>query len=152
MNKILEPAYAAPPLLNAMMLKGEFSAVLNYWNYTARLKAKGYKKLIGVKDILSELGINGPLPLIGYVFRESYVKENPGKIKSFIEASWEAREILRSSDLEWDRIIKLTGAKDEATLRALRDEFRKGIPKKNIIDFCGKPLPERDKFAFGCVS
>lgn len=131
LNKMLEPAYAAPPLLNAMMLKGDFSAVLNYWNYTARLKAKGYKKLIGVNDVLKELGINGPLPLIGYVFRESYVQSNPNKIKSFIEASWEAREILKSSNLEWDRIVKLTGAKDKATLAALRDEFRNGIPDKN---------------------
>jgi NitT/TauT family transport system substrate-binding protein len=35
---------------------------------------------------------------------------------------------MRDSDAEWERLRPLTGARDEATLVALRDAYRRGIP------------------------
>ena len=130
-SKFIDAAYAAPPLINAMVEREELDGALNFWNYTARLKAIGLRKIISVSDILPALGIGKNLPLIGYVFREKWAKENPNIIEGFLNASHEARQILNNSDTEWDRIKKITGSKNTKTLIALRDEFRNGIPEKN---------------------
>ena len=127
----IEPAYAAPPLINGMVLKGELDAALNYWNYSARLKALKFKNILSVTDVLPSLGIGSSLPLIGYVFRENWAKNNPDTIKGFLDASKEARRILKNNDEEWDRIIKITGAKNPETLVALREGFRIGIPDED---------------------
>ena len=44
LKEVVEPIYAAPPLLNKVMLKGEIPAALNFWHYTARLKAAVSKR------------------------------------------------------------------------------------------------------------
>lgn len=128
-GKFARPAYAAPPLLNEKFAQGEFDGVLNYWNYTARLRARDMTELIKVQDLLPALGVPGRLALIGYVFREEWANENPEALAGFLAASERAREILLSSDEEWTRLMPITGAKDEATLVAFRDGFREGVPK-----------------------
>ena len=130
-SKSIEAAYAAPPLINAMVIRNELDGALNFWNYTARLKARGLRKVISVSDILPELGIGDSLPLIGYVFSAKWAKENPKMLQGFLEASHEARQILYNDDSEWDRIKDITGAKNVETLIALRDVFRSGIPDRN---------------------
>ena len=45
-----------------------------------------------------------------------------------------AKEILAASDAEWEKIAPLTGATDAATLRAYRDRYREGIPRRPIAD------------------
>jgi len=133
--KDIEPAYAAPPLINGMVTRGELDGALNYWNYTARLKALNFKNIISVTDVLPSLGIGETLPLIGYVFREEWAKNNPETIKSFMSASNEARRILNSSNEEWHRIKKITGAKNLETLNALKEGFRNGIPSEDTNEY-----------------
>ena len=41
LGKLVEPSFGGPPLLNELVLRGELPAVLNYWQYGARLKAAG---------------------------------------------------------------------------------------------------------------
>ena len=129
--KYFKASFAAPPLINGLLRNNELDAGFNYWNYSARLEALGYKKLISVAQILPDIGIIGELPLIGYVFRESYVEKNNNAINNFIKASEEAREILNDSNMEWVRIAHLTRAKDSNMLEKIRDNFRNGIPSKN---------------------
>src|SRR3546814_252639 len=50
----------------------------------------------------------------------------------FIAASREAKALLRRSDAEWEVLREMTGAKDDATLVALRDRFREGIPDRPL--------------------
>ena len=133
--KYIEPAYAAPPLINGMAQKGELDGALNYWNYTARLEALNFRKILAVEDILTEIGIENSLPLIGYVFSQKWAKNNTEAIQGFIAASNEAREILKNNDKEWERIKNITGAKNTETLIALRDGFRKGIPQENFLSY-----------------
>ena len=57
LKDVAEPAFAAPPLLNRIMLKGDIPAALNFWHYGARLEAAGMKRLIGVMDLLPVLGV-----------------------------------------------------------------------------------------------
>jgi len=133
--KYIEPAYAAPPLINGMAQNGELDGALNYWNYTARLEALNFRKIVSIEDILTEIGIDNSLPLIGYVFSQKWAKNNVEAIQGFIAASNEAREILKNNDEEWERIKNITGAQNTETLIALRDGFRKGIPQENFLSY-----------------
>ena len=128
-GEMVRPAYAAPPLLNEKFSQREFDGVLNYWNYTARLRAQNMTELIKVQDLLPALGVPGRLALIGYVFSEAWAAENPAALSGFLAASAAARKIMLESDDEWTRLMPKTGAKDEATLVAFRDGFRDGVPK-----------------------
>lgn len=123
-----EPVFAAPPLLNQIMLRGEVDVALNFWHYAARLGAAGMVELVKVADLLPGLGVEGPLPLIGWVFSEGWAGRNEKPLRGFLGASADAKKILARSDAEWERLRPLTKAKDDATLIALRDAYRAGMP------------------------
>jgi NitT/TauT family transport system substrate-binding protein len=126
--------YGAPPLLAAKTLSGEMDATINYWNFCAALEAKGFRRLIGIEDLLPKLGAKGRTAMIGYVFDEGWGSKNRDAITRFIAMTREAKEILATSDAEWEKIASLTGAADAATLRAYRDRYREGIPSRPIAD------------------
>ena len=127
-KNFLKPTYAAPPLLNEFIERNDIDAVLNYWHYNARLKSKGYREIISVKNILKDLGIKTQIPSIGWVFSENFGKNNKDLVNNFFNASKEAKKIMLSSDDEWERIFPLTKAKDRTMLIHLRDAYRNGIP------------------------
>ena len=109
-------------------------ATLNYWNFCAVLEAKGFRRLAGIEDLLPRLGAKGRTAMIGYVFDEEWARANPDAIARFIAMTREAKEILSKSDAEWETIAPLTGASDAATLRAYRDRYREGIPRRPVAD------------------
>jgi NitT/TauT family transport system substrate-binding protein len=126
--------YGAPPLLAAKTLSGELDATVNYWNFSAALEAKGFRRLAGVEDFLPKLGAKGRTAMIGYVFDEAWANANRDAIARFIAISREAKQILATSDSEWETIAPLTGSTDTATLAAYRDRYREGIPRRSIAD------------------
>lgn len=140
-KKFLKPIYAAPPLLNELIVRNELDAVLNYWHYKARLEAQGLRELISVQEILNGLGIKTKIPSFGWVFSEKFAKENPDLINNFFNASVEAKKIMLSSDTEWERIFPLTKANDRSALISLRDTYRRGIP----LNFGDKEINETKK-------
>ncbi|PVV19034.1 MAG: ABC transporter substrate-binding protein, partial [gamma proteobacterium symbiont of Ctena orbiculata] len=79
----VEPAFAAPPLLNQLMLKGDLPAVLNFWHYGARLEAAGMRPLIDVKSMLNGLDIKEPVPMLGWVFSSQWAGEHQALIEGF---------------------------------------------------------------------
>src|SRR4051794_39222224 len=127
-------AYGAPPLLTAKTLSGEMDAALNYWNFCAVLEAKGFRRVAGIEDLLPKLGAKGRTAMIGYVFDEQWAQANQDKVARFIAMTRMAKEILSTSDAEWENIAPLTGAGDAATLRVYRDRYREGIPRRPIAD------------------
>jgi NitT/TauT family transport system substrate-binding protein len=127
-------AYGAPPLLMAKTLSGEVDAALNYWNFCAVLEAKGFRRVAGIEDLLPKLGAKGRTAMIGYVFDEKWANANQDRIARFIAMTRAAKEILSTSDAEWEKIAPLTGAPDAATLRAYRDRYREGIPRRPVAD------------------
>ena len=141
LKKFLKPTYAAPPLLNEFIERNEIDAVLNYWQYNARLKSKGYRELISVENILKDLGITTKIPAYGWVFSENFGKNKKELINNFLNASNEAKRIMLSSDNEWERIFPLTKAEDRTTLIHLRDAYRSGIP----LTFGNKEIEETKK-------
>lgn len=126
--------FGAPPLLAAKTASGEMDATLNYWNFCAALEAKGFRRIGGVEDILPKLGAKGPTAMIGYVFKEQWADQNRDLIARFIAVARQAKEILATSDEEWDKIAPITRAPDKATLRTYRDRYREGIPRRPISD------------------
>lgn len=128
LTQAAEPSYAAPPLLNELALRGQVDAALNFWNYAARLEVSGMRPLIEVPEILKGLGIEKPIPLIGWVFREDWAAANTAAVKGFLAASYEAKAILASSDAQWDRLRPKMRAENDAVFKALRAKFRAGIP------------------------
>lgn len=124
--------YGAPSLLAAKVQQGEMDAMLNYWNFCARLEAHGFRRLVGIEDLLPKFGVSSHLPMVGYVFTESFAKAHPETIAAFLDAARKAKEILKTSDAEWERIAPLTGARDAATLSAYRTRYREGIPDRPV--------------------
>jgi len=124
--------YGAPALLAGKMVQGEMDAMLNYWNFCARLEAQGFRRLVGIEDVLPAFGVSPQLPMIGYVFTESFARAHRRTVAAFLDATRKAKEILRTSDAEWERIAPLTGAKDAATLKAYRERYREGIPQRPV--------------------
>ena len=127
-------AYGAPVLLAEKTRQGEMDATLNYWNICAGLEAKGFRRIAGVEDILPKLGTKGRTAMLGYVFDASWAARNRERIARFIEVTRKAKEILATSDAEWDRIVPLVGAADPSTLQTYRKRYREGIPRRSIDD------------------
>jgi len=124
------PVFAAPPLLNEQALDGELDAVLNYWQFLAKLEARGFRPLIRIADAAAKLGLDPDLPLIGFTFRESFAKAHPGAINGLMQASADAKDIMLGSDAEWERLRPLMRAATDGEFKALRDGFRAGIPSR----------------------
>lgn len=132
LNAENEVVFGAPPLLAKKAEQGEVDAVLNYWHYSARLEAKGFRRVVGANEAAMALGAKGPISAIGYVFNEEWAAKNTTAVRGFVQASRDAKELLRSSDAEWETLREMTGAEDDATLIALRDNFREGIPARPL--------------------
>jgi NitT/TauT family transport system substrate-binding protein len=124
--------YGAPALLAAKMQQGEMDAMLNYWNFCARLEAQGFRRVVDIEDLLPRFGAKGKVSMIGYVFDERWAQAHRGTVARFLEATAKAKHILLTSDAEWERIAPLTGASDAATLKVYRDRYREGIPNRSI--------------------
>ena len=126
----VEPTFGAPPLLNELMRRGDLPAVLNFWHYNARLKAAGMQELLPAVEILPALGVERPIPLLGWVFNRSWANENRDAVAGFLRASYSAKHLLLESDEEWKRLEPKMKVSDAATAAALRDAYRLGIPRR----------------------
>jgi NitT/TauT family transport system substrate-binding protein len=126
--------YGAPPLLAAKMRDGEMDATINFWNFCAALEAKGFRRLVGIEDVLPKLGAKGRIAMVGYVFDDDWSNAHRDLLARFIAMTRAAKEILSTSDAEWETIAPLTGAADAATLHAYRDRYREGIPHRSVTD------------------
>jgi NitT/TauT family transport system substrate-binding protein len=124
--------YGAPPLMFQKTLQGESQANLNYWNFCARLEARGYRPLYDVREAQTDLGLKEPLALTGYVFSEKFALAHKDAIERFLTVAQKANDILQQSDAEWEALRPLMQAEDQATFLAYRDRTREGIPRRTI--------------------
>ncbi|UTW04008.1 ABC transporter substrate-binding protein [Amphritea atlantica] len=125
--EVVEPVFAAPPLLNQLMYDGKLPLSLNFWHYSARLQAKGFKPIISVDEMIRGLGVNYQIPLLGWVFTEALIEDKSEQLGNFLRASREARQILLASDAEWQRIRPLTRAENDQIFAALKAGYRSGV-------------------------
>jgi NitT/TauT family transport system substrate-binding protein len=129
LNDRAAKTFGAPPLLGEELQAGRLDAVLTYWQFAARLEARGMTRLVGMDRIMEELGMARPIPLVGYVVSEGWARERRPLLQGFVRASARAREILATSEAEWEAIATMTGAADREELARIRDAFRAGIPR-----------------------
>lgn len=127
---VVEPVFAAPPLLNQLMYDAKLPLSLNFWHYSARLKAKGFKPIITVDEMIRGLGVKYQIPLLGWVFKDELIQQKGALLGNFLQASREARQILLASDAEWLRIRPLTRAEDEQIFIALKEGYRAGVQQR----------------------
>jgi NitT/TauT family transport system substrate-binding protein len=126
--------YGAPPLLSEKALQGETDATLTFWNFCADLEARGQKRAIQMDDVLHRLGASGPVALLGYVFDGAWAARNRSAVDRFLDASLKAKDILATSDTEWQRLASRIGVTDARSLAILRERYSEGIPRRRIDD------------------
>lgn len=120
--------YGAPPLVNELLERGEADAALNFWQWNARAKAAGKVELLSVKQMLAEMGVAEQPPLLGWAFLDTTAQAKPDALKAFLDASFEAKQVLLTDDGQWETLKELMGAaEDENLFRQLRDDYRAGI-------------------------
>lgn len=119
--------FGAAPLLTEKLRQGELDAVLDYWQYATRLEAEGFRRVVGVEDIVAALGVPGRVPQLVYVFAEGWVRQRPKLVGAFARASRRAKTIMRESDAEWTALRPLMGDIDDEVFALMRRRFREGI-------------------------
>src|SRR5205814_2877795 len=96
--------YGAPPLLSEKALQGEIDATLTFWNFCADLESKGYRRAIPMDHVTKGLGTKGPVALVGYTFDGTWAVRNRSTVERFLAAARQAKDILASSQPEWQRL------------------------------------------------
>jgi NitT/TauT family transport system substrate-binding protein len=126
--------YGAPPLLSEKALQGETDATLTFWNFCARLEAKGMRRAIEMADVVKQLGATGPVAMIGYAFHGSWAEQHRGVVDRFFTAAGEAKKILANSPSEWQRLAPRIGIGDATALDIYRRRYVEGIPDRPLVD------------------
>jgi NitT/TauT family transport system substrate-binding protein len=126
--------FGAPPLLSEKALQGEHEATLTYWNFCAELEGKGLKRAIDMEAVEKQLGAGGPVALLGYAFDGDWAAKNKSAVDRFLRTAAKAKEILASSEAEWQRLAPRIGVSDKAALEIYRKRYNEGIPRRSVAD------------------
>lgn len=129
-----EQVFGAPPLIRQKAEDGEIDAAINYWHFIARMQANGFRIVVSVADAAESLGLDADTPLLGYLFKGGFVRDNPDLIAGFAKASREAKAILAEDDAAWDAVRPIMRAKTDAEFESLKAGFRAGIPSAETVD------------------
>jgi NitT/TauT family transport system substrate-binding protein len=127
-----EPVFGAPPLLQQELEASRLDAALLYWNFAARLAAKGYRQVTQVERLARDLGGGGTVAMIGFIVKRPFADAHTAAVKGFTAAIRSAGDILARDEKEWDRVRPLMRANDEATYRALKQGFLAGQPRRPL--------------------
>ena len=124
--------YGAPPLLAEKALQGEIDATLTFWNFCAELEGKGFKRAVGVDQVMKGLGAKGPIAIVGYTFDGAWAARNRAAVDRFLAAAREAKGILASSEAEWQRLAPRIRVTDSETLAIYRQRYSEGIVRRPL--------------------
>jgi NitT/TauT family transport system substrate-binding protein len=129
LDRMVRPAFGAAPLLTEEIRGGRIDAILNFWTYSARLAGGGYREILGMDEVLKELGVDPVPSLVGFIWRQETEEKKGPAVAAFLDAVAKANEVLRTSDSAWERIRDLVKPKDDAELAAIKAYYRSGIPE-----------------------
>lgn len=119
--------FGAAPLLTEQVRNGGLDAVLNFWTQNVRLSTLGFRQVMGMKDVMGELGID-PIPaFVGFIWKEQTEPAKRPQILKFLAAADAANALLIKSDAAWDRLKPLMKASSDAEFDALRAAFCSGV-------------------------
>ncbi len=123
LDKSVEKVFGAPPLINEQLKQNRVDAVLTYWQFAVGLEAEGYRQIMDGKDLLKGLGVEEQVPLLGYVFKDSWANSHKQAVNGFFKASKQARDGLCSSDAVWQTVLPLLKTDNVATQSKLRQRY-----------------------------
>lgn len=119
--------FGAAPLLTELVRDGKLDAMLNFWTQNARLESLGFRQVVGMKDVMSELAIDPVPAFVGFVWKEQSEATRRPQIMALLDAAAQANAILAKSDAAWDRIRPLMKAQSDVEAKALRAAYVSGI-------------------------
>ncbi len=128
--------YGAPPLLSQKAVQGESDGTLTFWNFCADLESKGLKRSIEVGDVMKGLGAKSPVAIVGYTFDGGWAGKNRSAVDRFLGMVNEAKQILASSEAEWERLASRIGVRagDKNALAIYRQRYAAGIFRRPIAE------------------
>jgi NitT/TauT family transport system substrate-binding protein len=126
--------YGAPPLLSEKAHQGETEATLTFWNFCAELEGKGFRRAIEMDDVMRDLGAKGPVAMVGYTFDLGWAARTKLAVDRFLEAALQAKQILASSEAEWQRIAPRIGVRDAGALVIYRQRYSEGIARRPLAE------------------
>jgi NitT/TauT family transport system substrate-binding protein len=126
--------YGAPPLLSEKALQRETEATLTFWNFAAELEGKGFRRAVGIDQVMKSLGTKGPVAIVGYTFDGTWAARNRSAVDRFLAATREAKRILASSESEWQRLAPRTRISDPAALAIYRQRYGEGIVRRPLAE------------------
>ncbi len=126
--------FGAPPLLNEMMLQKQLDGIINFWHYNARLEAAGLVNLLPTASMLSGIGIEQDVPLLGWVFHKDFANEHSQKLNAFLQASREAKKILVESKNEWERLRPKMKANSQQEYESLVSHYPTTLVNSKMTD------------------
>jgi NitT/TauT family transport system substrate-binding protein len=132
LKKQSDVVYGAPPLLSEKALQGETDATLTFWNFCARLEAKGMRRAIDMANVMRHLGAAGAVAMVGYVFHEGWAEHDRDVLNRFLTAADKAKSILADSPDEWQRLAPRIGVSDSGGLDIYRRRYLEGIPRRSV--------------------
>lgn len=122
--------YGAPPLLSEKALQGETDATLTFWNFCADLESKGHQRAIAMDQVMKGLGAKGPVAIVGYTFDSTWAGRNRSAVDRFLAATRQAKDILASSETEWQRLAPRIRVTDASALAIYRQRYGEGIARR----------------------
>ena len=126
--------YGAPPLLSEKALQGEIDATLTFWNFCADLESRGHRRAIAMDDVMKGLGTTGPVALVGYTFDGTWAARNGATVERFLAAARAAKDILASSEAEWQRLVPRIRVTDASALAIYRQRYGEGIVRRPLAE------------------
>jgi len=126
--------YGAPPLLSEKALQGEIDATLTFWNFCADLESKGFKRVVEMEHVMQALGAKGPVAIVGYSFEGGWAARNRSAVDRFLAATRQAKEILGTSETEWQRLAPRIRAGDDLALAIYRRRYAEGIVQRPLSE------------------
>ena len=134
LTKDARPSYGAPPLIAEKLAEGETDTALEFWNFSADLEGRGFRRAIEMSDVEKALGASGPVAMTGYVFSESFAASHKDALKRFFAAAAEARKILAQDSSAWEPIKARLNLKDDQALEVYRQRYLDGVPKRTVAE------------------
>ncbi len=132
--KDARPVYGAPPLVAEKLAQGETETALEFWNFSADLERRGFRRVIEISDVEKALGASGPVAMTGYVFSESFAAAHKDVLRQYFAATAEARKILAQDPSAWEPIKARLALKDDAALDVYRKRYLDGVPKRTVAE------------------
>jgi NitT/TauT family transport system substrate-binding protein len=126
--------YGAPPLLSEKGLQGETDATLTFWNFCADLESRGQRRAVDMEEVAQQLGASGSVAVLGYVFDGTWAVRNRAAVDRFLELARQAKDILASSETEWQRLAPRIGVADPRALAIYRQRYSDAIPRRPSAD------------------